>query len=208
MEIIKKMPTPKVVEVGSGGGWFLSELSKLGVNNFGVELNPQAKEIGRANGLTIYSTEDASYINENASVLCLFQTLEHVQDPVKFLNTYIKIFEPRTLLISTPCIESLLGHTNDPLCWPPHHATAWSEKSFKVLAEKIGCVLTSISYEALNYQEFESRLRREGSRKLFNMPYIPPGFLGRAVYYLASMLKAHWAVRSHSILGVFVRERA
>jgi SAM-dependent methyltransferase len=205
LEIIKRASFAQVVEVGSGSGWFLSRLKEHKIKSFGVEINPKEVKACRKQGLTVYFPDEVPDSNSAIGCLCLFQTIEHVSDPVDFLKNYTRRFNPRELVLSAPCFESLLGLTKDPLSWPPHHATAWSNRAFETLASLLGYRVVNTSYSPLSYDEFESRLQREGCRKLPGLPPIPGGRLGHYTFRVARKLGFHWACRGHSILVVMRR---
>jgi SAM-dependent methyltransferase len=191
-----------VAEIGSGSGWLLGQLRDQGIGAFGVEINAQEVKRSRDQGLAVFFPEEIAAVLPKCDWLCLLQTIEHVDDPAGFLGGYIQQLDPRSLNLSAPCFESLLGHTSDPLSWPPHHATAWSERAFRTLGNIVGYRVTSTSYSPLSFQDFEEKLKREGSRKLFGLPYIPNGRLGRYMFELAKALRRPWACRGHSILVV------
>jgi SAM-dependent methyltransferase len=201
LELIGNRPG-KIVEIGSGSGWFLSRLRERKMQAIGVEINPKAVETCRAEGLSVFFPAEVPRDIVPVDFLCLFQTIEHVSDPIGFLQQYVEQFHPRQILLSAPCFESLLGHTKDPLSWPPHHVTAWSEKAFQTLAGKLHLRVVDTRYSPLSLGEFESRLEREGSRKLHGLPYFPTGRLGRWMFGAARRAGCDWACRGHSILSV------
>jgi hypothetical protein len=205
LEIIANGHFAQVVEIGSGSGWFLSRLKERNIESFGVEINSQEVETCREQGLKVYFPDEVPAANSSVDCLCLFQTIEHVSDPAVFLKGYTQRFNPRELVLSAPCFQSLLGFTKDPLSWPPHHATAWSKKAFETLAELLGYRVVNALYTPLSFDELEARLQREGSRKLPGLPPIPNGRLGRYAFKVAQKLGFHWACRGHSILVVMSR---
>jgi hypothetical protein len=203
LDEIKKIQPDWVVEVGSGSGWLLSEVKKLKIPALGVELNSEMVSICKSEGLAVFGINDQIEVPNGEGVLCMLQTLEHLETPLETLTEYINKFKPAWLILSAPCHESILGHTSDPLSWPPHHFTAWSEKSFRLIGAKISYNVKKINYSPLDFSELEERLSREGRRKLLNISFFPVGSLGRFVFNLRQKLGVGWACRGHSILGVY-----
>ena len=200
LEIIEKTKPGLVVEIGSGSGWFLSRLREHNIRSFGVEINASEVKTSRELGLSVYFPDEVPTGQPRADWLCLFQTVEHVSDPAGFLKNYITQFNPRRLLLTAPCFESVLGHAKDPLSWPPHHATAWSKKSFETLAKLLNFEVTDVQYSPLDYELFELYLQREGRRKLPGLPYFPTRRPGRLLFRICKKLGFNWATRGHSIL--------
>jgi SAM-dependent methyltransferase len=200
LDMVEQSKPSLVIEIGSGSGWFLSKLQERGIRNLGVEINPSEVKSSREKGLSVYFPEEIPAGRYEADWLCLFQTVEHVSDPAGFLREYITKFNARRLLLTAPCFESILGHARDPLSWPPHHATAWSKKSFETLAKMLNFEVGEVKYSPLDYELFESYLQREGRRKLPGLPWFPTRRPGRMLFRLFNKLGFYWATRGHSIV--------
>ena len=188
-----------VVEIGSGDGWLLSKLQKQGIDCFGVEINDDAANHCRAKGLAVFKPQDDFQIPAGNGILCLLQTIEHLEDPLNTVRQYLDKFRPKHLIISGPCFKSLLGHTEDPLAWPPHHATSWSEKSMRYLGKKLGASFHSVEYSKLSFQQFRECVRRQRARQLFEAPHIPSAPFDHLLYWVGKVTRKHWATRAHSI---------
>jgi hypothetical protein len=197
---IKELKPDWVLEVGCGDGWLLAALQAAQIPAIGIEANEEAVRACRARGLRVYRPQDEFAPPPGAGLLCLLQTIEHLASPLETLTGYLQQTKPRHVLLSAPCHESLLGHTSDPLVWPPHHLTCWSEKAFQTLADKTGCVLEKTLYSPLTYEELEGRLARENRRGFPGLSFFPRGRLGRFVFRLRRRLGFHWCLRGHSIL--------
>ena len=78
-------------------------------------------------------------------MVCTFQTLEHVEDPLAFLSTYLGLLRPNgELILSTPDQDGPIRHFDAALTEvPPHHVTRWTAKTFEALLPRLGldCVL-------------------------------------------------------------------
>lgn len=195
-----------VVEVGSGDGWLLDRLTGNGINAFGIEINAESSKRCRARGLKVLNPNDHFEPLQGNGILCLLQTLEHLDCPLQVMEDYVEKFHPRYIHLSAPCYESLLGHTSDPLAWPPHHATSWSERAMHCLGDKLGYTNISTSYSPLRYAEFAWKQKKEPAGKFFLLPRFPGGKLGRIAFTASRLFKKPWNTRAHSIYSVFERQ--
>ena len=69
----------RLIEVGSGYGYFLSEAEAAGWDVTGTDVSAHARE--QAAGLGLRLASDPSKLNGPADVLAMFQVLEHMLDP-------------------------------------------------------------------------------------------------------------------------------
>lgn len=201
--LLRSLSAGSFVEYGCGDGSFLRLAARSGIKGHGVDLSARAVHLCKAQGFDAFLFDEASRLPDvQADALVLLQTIEHLPDPVGFLRSLLKRIPARTLVLSAPCHEALLGHTRDPLSWPPHHFTSWSEKGFQSLAEKIGYrVLCTVS-EPLTPERLEGMLAMEKSRKLRDLPEFPPGAACAELLAAKQAAGEKWALYSHSIICV------
>lgn len=190
------------VDVGCGDGWLIREGIRLGWTMFGTDLNTASVNQGQADGLDIFLPTDQKISGRNTTVLLSLQTLEHVDNPVQWIKDQIGIFKPKYLVLAVPACDTMLGYTNDPLVWPPHHRTLWSGSSLRKLAEIIKFNVVTIKYEENTWHRFNSLLDREDSRKLWKKPYIPAGVLGRLAFIALRACRIPWVSRAHSVIAL------
>lgn len=78
-----------VAEIGCGGAYVLNELRKMGARVIGIDPSPVAVEQGRKLQIEIvqdfYPTEK---LTTRADYIIHYDVLEHVEDPVKFLQAH------------------------------------------------------------------------------------------------------------------------
>ena len=202
LEFILKLKAVNIVEVGCGDGWLLDRLQERGLPAYGIDINESAVKKCRERWLNAFVPGDAGLETVVDGVLCLLQTIEHVSNPLEFAAGFVRQHQPQHIVLSAPCFEGLLGYASDPLVWPPHHATAWSYKAFKTLAQALGFKISCVRYSPLSNRDLNILFFREGSRKVRNMPYIPPGRTGSLIFKMYQCLGRSWACRGHSILVV------
>ena len=208
---LQRFRTPGFIDVGCGEGMFLDMARQAGVHGIGIDMNPKAIAQAQSSGHQAYLATDLPANLQLPPTLCLFQTLEHVSDPLGMVDTYVKRSKCKNLIITVPCFETYLGYASDPLVWPPHHVTFWSEKALRILAELIGFRVTKICYQPMVLGRFISLWRREpcdrlplGPIRLRNPGRSPLPCLV-AKYLLGRLHRSDWASRSHSVLAILQR---
>lgn len=199
-------------DYGCGDGTFLSEAAPLGITGNGIDLSESAVAKTRDKGFdcSLPDANDNDFIWN--STVTLFQTLEHVSDPVDFLKSLADRSQCETLVLSVPTFESLLGYTDDPLSWPPHHVTMWSAKALRRIADKIGFDLDETAYEPLDWEGFQEMWAPEKTDRLPGCPIRfkrqPSDLRIRYVFakYLAGRLfRCRWALYRHTLVAVLRR---
>ncbi len=134
-------PGARLLDVGCGEGGFRryvpnAHYTGLDPNFGGVQPDVLAEEIG----------PHAAANPERYDVVCAFQVLEHVPDPVSFARQMASALRPGgRLLIGVPQFPSLMtAIPNFVLNAPPHHLTLWSEKALATLCDRLGLVRTAV----------------------------------------------------------------
>ena len=185
---------------------------RAGISGIGVDTNSEGLAQARADGHEVDHAKELPSGRRLPPTVCMFQTLEHVPDPLGFVQTYVQQLKCEKLIIAVPCFESFFGYCSDPLIWPPHHFSLWSAKSLRTLACLIGFRVTQIRYQPINFDLFSGSWFREPAD---NLP-LGPVRLSRspgtsrlryvyAKYYLGRLFRRHWACRYHSVLAVLQR---
>jgi hypothetical protein len=95
------------------------------------------------------------YARDHADVygaVTAFQVLEHVVDPVGFLQGMISCVRPGGLVIvSVPAEDGALGVcVNDALNLPPHHMTRWTDRALTFVMTMIGLNEVELHHLSLN----------------------------------------------------------
>ena len=203
LRLLHKYGVRSFIEPGCGSGRFLKAARHSGIDGTGVEINEAALASCRAAGLDVLHADEADRAALAPDVLVSLQSLEHMSDPLGLLRDYLGRFPARTLIVSTPCHEAILGYTSDPLSWPPHHATAWSRQAYETLARLLGYRLVEVHYDGLNFGRFGKMMAQEPTGRFEGLD-VPRGGLRRwLAFQRARWSSVRWARSRHSILGVF-----
>ena len=133
----------KILEIGSGDGFFIRLCKKNNINNItGLELNTAAAAKAAQEGNVIYNETIQDYSADHAGeydVVCNFQVLEHIVDIKSFIDASLKVLKTGgKMIIAVPNNNPYLFEWDDyhTLNLPPHHAGLWNKAVFKNI-EKI-----------------------------------------------------------------------
>lgn len=159
-----------VIDLGCGQGGFLRTLKarRPDLRLAGVDHNANAIAGLRADGIEGHTgdvTDFASREEDSFDVVCAFQILEHVGDPMSLVKAAARLLSPfGRLFVSVPHRERLLREPLEPLDCPPHHVTRWSPDQFKYLAQNLGLALESVSFETPHLSDVRVRHWRDAER--------------------------------------------
>ncbi len=141
----KFAPKGDLLEVGCSTGIMLKVAQQRGWHVHGIEINASAASMAAESlGVaTILDKEisDDMFPGKSFSLIVLFDVIEHISDPVKFMDAIKKKLAPQGfVLFVTPDINSLsfnLLKSN----WPhlmPEHTRLYSRESMNALFERTG----------------------------------------------------------------------
>lgn len=136
IEVIKKYNCKRVLDIGCGYGFFLEKIQHMTEYVLGLEFNKNALDECKRKCLNV-SDANLDEIKEKFDCICLFQVLEHIQEPKSFLEKIIKLLNDGGILfIGTPNPEGLWIKSNpDILNLPPHHCLDVTREFYENLPE-------------------------------------------------------------------------
>ena len=140
----------KILDVGSGTGYFLKTGKDRGWNTLGIEPSKQAAEYSREElNLKIIEnqlTEENCKEFGTFDVVHLSLVLEHIPDPIKMIKIIFAMINPGGLICVVvpndfnPFQKILSKYDNYPEWWvsPPHHINYFDFDSLKKLVQNCG----------------------------------------------------------------------
>jgi SAM-dependent methyltransferase len=138
---------------------------------------------------------DLEEIGGGAEMLTLFQVVEHVSAPVKFVSAAARLVKPGGYIsIAVPSDRRMLGLLHhDPADWPPHHVSRWRIKDLKELGGKSGLEFVECKADLLTGHgiiwalELHNKLEAALGKKSHRLPIGVASFL--TLFYRAFKLK-------------------
>lgn len=134
----------KILDVGCGHGFCLEAAKKRGFNAVGIDVSGYAVEYAKEHGCKAFLTDiyKAGFKDTSFDVITIFQLIEHVPNPVKFMKEVKRILKPGGhVILTTPnhggYLKKLMGKN-----WFSYrhqeHLFFFSPKSIDFLLEKAG----------------------------------------------------------------------
>src|SRR5260221_4103047 len=203
-------PADRVLEIGCGQGSFLLSLkNKYGTDPVGLELNQKAVLKAVSLGLKVYHADLNSFSPENReafNVICLFQVLEHIAEPIPFLQHALTMLKPGgRLIIGVPDNDTLVNKDKEnPLNLPPHHMGLWNKQSLRFLCNVLPINIELLENEPLQMVHVNwyvrTLLKRIVGRRIYYRIISKttlPLFMMKKVQAMAA------TIHGHSVLSVF-----
>jgi len=143
-DAIRYIPNGKGLDIGCGNGKFIRDMNTLGWQFEGVEFNPIAVNICRKAGLNVFQGDlhNAAFKDNSFDLVSARQVIEHIPDPVNFINEIVRILKSGgRLLLKTPNSKSL-GRRWFGTFWfaneIPRHLVLFCPANLNMLAERFG----------------------------------------------------------------------
>lgn len=169
-------PGKKMLDVGSGAGFFLKVVEEKGWKAEGIEISKMASDYANEIlGVNVHNSklEDAKFSSENYDLVTLLDTIEHLTDPLRTLKEIYRVLKNDGLIIvSTPDIKSLsrtfLGKHWSILS-PGEHLYNFSTKTLSLMLSKANFKVLGIRNLLIfnpEYSHDKSRFRYRTWKKL------------------------------------------
>lgn len=137
-------PNKKVLDIGCGNGASLLDIKYQHAEAYGIEEDRNIEQIAKQLDLNIFfgSLEQTNYPDNYFDYITMSQVLEHIPDPLNFLNLAIKKLRPGgKIILSFPNVKSIYCkiHKRKWINWHiPYHFNFFSDECLKILAKKLG----------------------------------------------------------------------
>lgn len=162
----------KVLDVGCGYGFLLHAISqKYGGTGIGVELAQSELEVARSElGLDVRASLD-TVTEAGFDVVCLFEVVEHIAEPVPFIREAAAKVKPGGLLVigtdnfSSALVEAMGDRFPK---WIPHqHISLFDHKTLPLLIAKAGGLelVKSVSFTPWELEVQRSALSLSGGKR-------------------------------------------
>ncbi len=184
----------KILEIGSGHGFFLEAMEKKGYNISGIEISKEKKQILRK--VTNAKIQDINIGDEipnieKVNMIIMFHVLEHIDEPIKFLINLKKLLKKNgILIIEVPnSNDFLLQHNTayEKWNWQLAHISYFNPKTLKQS-------LKTAKYKKIKIQGIQRySLENMFNWRLNGKPQLdkPSYNLDKDYHWLESIYKSH-----------------
>ena len=179
---INSYNNPKVLDIGCGLGYLLMSLNTK--YKFGLEASKYAcdsiKEYEQNIKIFNLNSDDLNNVEETFDIIVAYHVIEHVNDPVKFLqNIKSKLNKGGKLIIGTPLIGTFISNffSKNYRLYNEGHEILFNIRSLKKLHQDNGFKIVNVEkpFFKTDYFTFQNILR------LFDNKKISPPFYGSIV---------------------------
>ncbi|MFN7948478.1 MAG: class I SAM-dependent methyltransferase [Blastocatellia bacterium] len=207
-------PSSTVLEIGSGRGHFIKELRNRHINSVGLELNGEAINEAATSGITILNEtiQDHSITNIGKyDIACSFQVLEHISQPLAFLEAALKCLRiGGKLIIGVPNNDSYIRSNkmyNKVLNMPPHHMGLWNLNSLQSLESLLDINLEAVYYEPLVDGNIHVYLWNKIDTLFFGLPLATKIIWKLSIHKVLAALLSLFSnhINGNSMLAVFTK---
>ncbi len=159
----------KLLDIGCAHGFFLQMMKDKEWDTYGIDLSKSAVDYARSTGLEVSNITlmEMKCPDNEFDVITMFYVLEHLLDPVSFMQDVYRILKPGGLLIvrvphTTPIVKLLkILRIPNRLYDAPSHLSDFSPKTIKLLLQKTGfkdikTIIGGITYPDLFFKRFAS----------------------------------------------------
>ncbi len=131
-----------ILEVGSGLGYLTYALNKEGYKAIGLDISEDAVAKARVLYGDYYKAYDlfelAEEQNEKYDCIIMMEVIEHVNNPIAFIEAGLSLLKPNgKLVITTPNKSATPANTIWHSDFPPIHLWFFAEKTIKLIANKL-----------------------------------------------------------------------
>ncbi len=147
-QYIRHLPGPapgaRLLDAGCGDGGFLRVARALGYEGIGLEFDPAAAAVARAQGFTVHEgvLEEVPIAPASVDQVTLRHVVEHLHEPVAVLSRLCGALKPGgRIWLQTPNVDSR-GARRYGADWrglePPRHLVLFGERSLRLALERAG----------------------------------------------------------------------
>ncbi len=133
--------TSRLLDVGAGTGHLTRKIKSLnpGIEIHCIEESGALRHRLEDQGFAVSKNLDAIASERSFDAVLLIEVIEHVPDPVGFLNRLRGILDPKgRIFLTTPCGELRDGRRTKNAYDTPEHVQFFTQKSLRLAVEKAG----------------------------------------------------------------------
>lgn len=202
----------KILEIGCGGLGFVENISKLGFDITGLELNEDSIEKASKIGLKVARESIETHANNNFEkydLVCSYQVLEHISEVNTFIKAQIDCLKiGGKLIIAVPNNNSFIKYSKGGfLNFPPHHMGWWNKKSLENLVNIYNLKVDKILFEPLQKYHIDWFVESTIEGIIFKNKFLKFIFdkLKLKSFYFKIVNKVRTKIKGHTIMIIYTK---
>ncbi len=185
----------RLLDIGSGSGYFAGEMKRSGWNVTGIEINDGARELSAARfNIEVFPPDRVKALPDSEfGCITLWHVLEHFQDPVSYCAEIHRVLKPAgTCIIALPnCSSFDAEHYREH--WAaydvPRHLWHFSPGTFRRFAGMTGFRVSGVKSLPLD---------------VFYISSLSEKYKGTKLHFIKGILRGTW----FSFLSIFNKEKS
>lgn len=148
-QLIKKYKKLKILEIGCGYGYLTYALHQMGHSIIGIDISKNAIKFAKSNFGKYFSLSsiDILNINEKFDMIVATELIEHIENPVEFINICTDLLNKNgRIILTTPNKDYAPSKSIWKTDLPPVHTVWLSKKSFEYIAKQNNLSCTFVNF--------------------------------------------------------------
>jgi 2-polyprenyl-3-methyl-5-hydroxy-6-metoxy-1,4-benzoquinol methylase len=164
--------TGRLLDVGCGRGWFLTEAKKRGWEVYGTEYSETAVKICEASGIAMRAgkLDPAAFAGITFDVITSFEVIEHINNPNEELQNIHTLLRTGGLFYcTTPNFNSLLRYylrAGYNVIEYPEHLSYYTKKTLNYVAKKNGFRVLKVLSTGISITRLKVSLNRSDEKNV------------------------------------------
>ena len=164
LQMLQTQASRDWLDIGSGSGYLVSELCRLGWNAMGIEPGGWGQIAAQEKGITvIQGFLDERTFDRRFACISATDVLEHQSDPVSFMKL-VKFYlaSDGLAFVSVPYADSFHGKVMRhrwSMVEPPTHCQFFTQRSFRLLLKNLGLGFVGVIQFNMSYPPLLRRTR-------------------------------------------------
>jgi ubiquinone/menaquinone biosynthesis C-methylase UbiE len=140
----------KLLDIGSGTGYFAATMKKEGWQVKGIEINEKARNFSITNfGLEVDPPDRiTTYESNSFDCITLWHVLEHFHDPFKYISEFYRLLKPGAVCVVALPNSSSYDANHYKQFWAawdvPRHLWHFQPSTFRIFSEKSEFILENL----------------------------------------------------------------
>ena len=185
----------KILDIGSGTGYFASMMKEAGWQVKGIEINEKARNFSASNFNLEVDPPDriTTYESNSFDCITLWHVLEHFHDPFKYISEIYRLLKPGGVCVVALPNSSSYDAKSYKRFWAawdvPRHLWHFQPATFRIFSEKSGFILENLKILPLD---------------VFYISLLSERYKGSGMAFFKAMSKASF----FAFMSVFNRNRS